>query len=303
MNAAPSSIRTRAAILVDRFGHPLFLAAAWLLWSYLGQSDEATLITLVSALAVVTLLESWIPAIPEWRIGGWARLSLIGVYVFGLLISGVLIAAYEAVLVPALAGLRESLGSAIWPSGLPVLVQALMLYFASDFIYYWIHRAIHASPLLWRATGHGFHHGFKNLQAINAGANHPFELFFVVLPLVLLAAVFGAPVEAVSGAGVLLLVNTTLAHANLSMHTPFFSDLFTSSRQHRGHHSAVFEQSNTNYACNAIAWDRLFGTYSADKVTQTGIGPTQPGLWRMYLLPFVEPADADTVLARTRKDD
>jgi hypothetical protein len=35
-------------------------------------------------------------------------------------------------------------------------------------------------------------------------------------------------------------------------------------------------------------------------VRQTGIGPTQPGLWRMFLLPFREPHDVDTVSTRAQ---
>ncbi len=84
------------------------------------------------------------------------------------------------------------------------------------------------------------------------------------------------------------------------MNAPLFNLLFTSSDQHRRHHSAIFAESNTNYACNAIVWDRLFGTFSRGPVAQTGIGPSQPGLWQLFLLPLREPADADTVASRPR---
>ena len=122
----------------------------------------------------------------------------------------------------------------------------------------------------------------------------------LTLPMVLLAALTGAPEQATGAAGILLLANATLAHANVRMDTPVFNLFVTSSDQHRRHHSVVFEESNTNYACNAILWDRLFGTFSRGPVHQTGIGPTQPGLWRMFLLPFREPPDVDTVSTRAR---
>ena len=122
----------------------------------------------------------------------------------------------------------------------------------------------------------------------------------LALPVVLVAALFGAGAEAVAGATVLAVVNTSIAHANLDIDTPLLRWVFTTSNQHRRHHSAVFEASNSNYACNAILWDRLFGTFSRGPVHQTGIGPTQPGLWRMFLLPFREPPDVDTVSTRAR---
>ncbi len=297
---APPNLFARAVAAV---GHPLLLAGALGLWWALGANDGALLATLAAVLVVSMLLERLIPAEPTWRLGLGATLRLAALYLLGLILSGALIATYESLLPAALAGVRERVGAILWPADWPVLAQALVLYFASDFIYYWIHRAIHRWPLLWRMSGHGFHHGFQNLHAINAGVSHPFELVPLALPLVLLAVVSGAPGEAVNVAGILLLSNATLAHANVRMETPLFSALFTCSDQHRRHHSAVFEDSNTNYACNAILWDRVFGTYSRGPVRQTGIGPTQPSLWRMFLLPFAEPQDADTVSARTREAD
>lgn len=279
-------------------GHPLLLSGVFGLWWTLGHSDEAMLVVLAAMLLVSMVLERLIPAVPAWRQGVGETLRLAGLYLLGLLLSGALIIGYESVLPAALGDVRARIGSAIWPSAWPLLAQALLLYFASDFLYYWAHRAIHRWSPLWRASGHGFHHAFQNLHTINAGASHPFELVLLALPLVLLAAVFGPPDQAVGLAGVLLLTNASLAHANIRMETPVFNLFFTSSDQHRRHHSAVFEDSNTNYACNAILWDRLFGTYSRGQVLQTGIGPTQPPLWRMFLLPFHEPDDADTVATR-----
>src|SRR5690606_27771427 len=121
---------------------------------------------------------------------------------------------------------------------------------AADFVYYWIHRAIHRSGTFWRVSGHGFHHAFHNLHAVNVGSNHPFEILYLVLPLVLIGVVCGAPADAVAGAGVLASVNATLAHSNVRMDTPGFNRVITSSNQHRRHHSSVFEDSNTNFACN-----------------------------------------------------
>ena len=288
------------ALSLERVTHPLFLTGAFGLWWVMGRGQEAALVALVLALLAMGALERLAPAVPQWRQEGDEKWRLVGVYALFLVLDGVVVSSYEALLLPALREFRESIGSAIWPSDWPILVQVLILYFASDFIYYWIHRGIHNSSLLWRLSGHGFHHAFHNLHALNVGATHPFEVFFLALPMVLLAAVFGAPVEAVSGATVLLIVNATLAHANIRMETPVLSWFFTSSNQHRRHHSVVFEVSNTNYACNAIIWDRLFGTYSSGPVEQTGIGPRQPKLWELFVLPFREPDDVDTVATRAK---
>lgn len=285
---------------VERAGHPLFLIGALALWWAMGLSEVAALVASAIILLLMEWLERVVPAKPTWRLSIRQRFALLGWYLAILVVTGIVLASYEFVVTPALSGLREALGANLWPAGWPLLVQVLMVYFAADFIYYWIHRAIHHFGWFWRLSGHGVHHAFHNLHALNVGATHPLETLFLALPTVLLAGLFGVPGEALAGAVVLLVVNGTLAHANLRMDTPVLNWFFTSSNQHRRHHSQVFEDSNSNYACNAILWDRLFGTYSDGEVEQTGIGPRQPRLWEMLRMPWREPDDADTAATRAR---
>jgi sterol desaturase/sphingolipid hydroxylase (fatty acid hydroxylase superfamily) len=285
---------------VDYVAHPLFLTGALGLWWAMGRGEGAALVALVVALLTMGALERRIPAVPQWRQRSGEKVRLAGVYAAFLVLHGVVVAGYQGLLQPALFEFGASTGLSTWLTRWPILVQVLVLYFASDFIYYWIHRGIHHWSWLWRASGHGFHHAFHNLHAINVGATHPFEVFLLALPMVSLAAVFAATAEAVAGAAVLIVVNATLAHANLRMGTPLFSWLFTSSNEHRRHHSVVFEESNTNYACNAILWDHLFGTHSSGPVRETGIGPREPELSEMLMLPFREPRDVDTVATRAQ---
>jgi sterol desaturase/sphingolipid hydroxylase (fatty acid hydroxylase superfamily) len=294
------SWRLRARHWIERLGHPVLLVGAGLVWWGMGRSADAVLVALVVAFVLLTLLEHLVPAMPDWRLRPGQRLQLVGLYLMSFVLFGVLTGVHESLLVAPLAATREAFGLG-WPDSLPVLAQVLLLFFASDFIYYWIPRAIHRWGWLWKASGHGFHHAFQNLHALNVGTNHPFEIVLLTLPMVLVATMFGAGAEAVGGASVLIVVNTAAAHANVRMETPGLNWLVTSANQHRRHHSAVFEVSNTNFACNAILWDRLFGTYSSGEVAQTGIGPREPTLLQKFLLPFREPDFADTAASRTKK--
>ena len=72
----------------------------------------------------------------------------------------------------------ENLGLDIWPTQWPLVAQAVLALFCSEFIWYWLHRAEHASQWLWRLSAHGSHHAFQNLGAINAGVNHPLKSFW-----------------------------------------------------------------------------------------------------------------------------
>lgn len=285
---------------IERLAHPALLVGAWLLWLQMDRGGEAVLVALVGAFTVLMLLEWLVPAKPDWRLRAGQRLLLVGLYLMTFVLFGVFNAVYEATLVAPLASVRDALGLG-WPDGLPVLAQVLLLFFASDFIYYWIHRAIHRWGWLWRASGHGFHHAFQNLHALNVGTNHPLEIVLLSLPMVLVATVFGASGEAVGGATVLIVVNGAAAHANVRMDTPVFNWFFTSANQHRRHHSTEFTVSNTNFGCNVILWDRLFGTFSKGEVAQTGIGPREPSLWQKFMLPFREPDYADTAASRARQ--
>jgi sterol desaturase/sphingolipid hydroxylase (fatty acid hydroxylase superfamily) len=185
--------------------------------------------------------------------------------------------------------------------GWPLAVQVVVLYLGTDFIYYWVHRGIHRWPWLWRASGHGVHHAFHRLHAAHAGLTHPFEFVLLAAPMTLWVIFAGPAPDAVLMATVLLLSNSMLAHCNLRMATPVLRWFLTTSEQHRRHHSAVFIESNSNYACNAILWDRLFGTYGGGTTAATGIGPRQPSVWELLRMPFREPDDSETV-ANQRRD-
>ena len=284
---------------IESLTHPALLLGALALWWVLGRSELAALAALVVAQAVLTLLEATVPALPHWRQTLMQKLGLAAVYLATLVVFGLVLALYEWLLAPPLIQLRDAWGLALWPTHWPLVAQVVLLFFASEFIYYWIHRAIHASSLFWRVSGHGFHHAYQNLHALNAGATHPLEVLFLALPALLITALFGGTADAAAGATALLVVNASIVHANVHTDTPGLRWLVTSSAQHRRHHSAVFKDSNSNYSCNAIVWDRLFGTFSEGPVTQTGIGPHEPTFLQKLLLPLREPVYADT--ATTRK--
>ena len=63
-------------------------------------------------------------------------------------------------------------------------------------------------------------------------------------------------------------------HANLPLRSlPGYDRIFATAPQHHAHHALELRQSNYNYGCNIILWDRLFGTYCGDEtVGQIGAG-------------------------------
>ncbi len=247
-------------------------------------------ITIGALHVVLGVLEHVVPARPGWLIRGWEKVRNIFLVIVLTLALGFVAALYDAVLREPLGVLRQSLGLDIWPHHWPLLAQVLLVFFASEFIWYWVHRAEHRWRLVWKLSGHGAHHSFKQLSALNFGLNHPLEFFLLVLPAALIELTFGVGLAA-AGATILGTAQASIAHCNLDLNTKGIGWLFTTNRYHILHHSMVLEESNTNYGCSAIVWDRLFGTFSDARTVEAGTGPTEPSLWQKFLMPVREPSD------------
>jgi len=285
-----NAARSLPAVLV-RYGlQPVALAAV--LWYWMGDPENplAFTITIGSLQLLLLLLENVIPARPGWVIPAWQQLRNVGLVVLLTLGIGIVAAWYDQLLRVPLGALRQSLGLDVWPHAAPLLAQVLLVFFLSEFIWYWFHRAEHRWQAVWRVSGHGAHHAFKHLGALNFGLNHPLEFFLLVLPAALIELMFGVG-SAAAGAAILGSAQASIVHSNLDLNARGVGWLFTTNRYHIHHHSMVMAESNTNYGCSAIIWDRLFGTFADADTLEAGTGPSEPTLWQKFLMPVREPAD------------
>lgn len=285
-----SSLERAARSAVHFALQPVLMAASIAFVVASGTTDVAYPLFFVLIIVGLGALEACLPARPEWR-QGWRELgtNLLIVVNFSI-IAGAVLFAYQGSLAEPMAAWRARVGLDLWPHHWPLAVQILLAFFASELGWYWLHRAAHRHAWLWRATGHGAHHSFQHLGAVHFSANHPFEVFVLLLPMAVVELVFGAG-QAAAGASVLLIAITGLAHANLDLNTKGVDWLFTTNRHHIHHHSRVLEESNTNYGCAAILWDRVFGTFVDAPTAAAGLGNSEPSLLDKALLPFREPTD------------
>ena len=269
---------------------PLIMILALGYWMTDPASGAIYPMTLFCVHILLGVVEHYWPKRPDWVIH--AKQKLLNIFLVLLLTSASVAVAgmYDELLREPLNQWRASVGMDIWPHTWPLLVQVFMVFFASEFIWYWMHRAEHRWAPVWRLSGHGAHHSFKKLNALNFGLNHPLELFFIVLPSALVELVFGVGLAA-AGAGLLAVLLASIAHCNIHLNSRWIGLLFTTNKYHIHHHSAVLEESNTNFGCSAIVWDRLFGTFADAETEQTGTGPTEPTLWQKFVMPVKEPDD------------
>lgn len=247
---------------------------------------------LLSLITIIWLAEQIFPARREWNVGLLAPEPGLGrdlLYLFFITqFSTVLITLTSNVLKPRLA--EHGFGfdtPRFWPTAAPFAAKVLLAFFAVEFFSYWLHRAAHRFPLLWQF--HSTHHVITHVTGLKALHTHPVEnvFFYVVrhLPLMLVGAGADEVITATTFGGMLGL----LAHANISVSTRGLGLLVNFPSYHAVHHSAVIAESNSNFGCHTVLFDRLFGTFREAPVEPltVGVAPVGPrSLWRSLIWPF-----------------
>lgn len=170
------------------------------------------------------------------------------------------------------AWLAGAVGTGLWPTSWPLLVQLPVGVLLGEFFAYWMHRACHRSPLLWRL--HALHHSSERMYVFAAARNHPMNAILMHTCHVLPLALLGAPPELLALSGVLTGVHGLLQHCNVDLKHGWFNLVFATADAHRWHHSADREESDSNFGNNLIVWDWIFGTrrVAAGRPAAVGLG-------------------------------
>ena len=169
--------------------------------------------------------------------------------------------ALPSALTLAIAGLAAQAvggGAGLWPTNWPIAAQAALMLVSADFLRYWLHRACHGWPALWRL--HAVHHSPGELYFLNVGRFHPLEKSIQFLldaaPFILL----GISQEVVAAYFVFYAVNGFFQHSNADVHLGHLNWIIAGPELHRWHHSRIVAESNHNFGNNLILWDTVFGT-------------------------------------------
>lgn len=139
----------------------------------------------------------------------------------------------------------------------------LLLFLGVEFAYYWMHRASHEIRWLW--ASHVVHHTPEQIHLASAfrlGATEVFTgtwLFY--FPLYWL----GLNPLAVSGMLSLNLFYQFWLHTDLVRRLGPLEWVFNTPAHHRVHHASNGEYLDRNYGGILIIWDRLFGTFAAER--------------------------------------
>lgn len=188
---------------------------------------------------------------------------------------------------------------ALWPEHAPLWAQVLLAGLLMDLGLYGMHRASHASGLLWRL--HAIHHSPERLYWLNGGRRHPLSALVLAGPGLLALLALGANPIAVGAWMSFMSVHLALQHANLDYRLGPLRHLLGVAEMHRWHHKRDFEDAQVNFGEVLLIWDRLFGTFH-DAPRSPGKGDiglrddaVPSSYWRQLAWPFIELADRPRV--------
>jgi sterol desaturase/sphingolipid hydroxylase (fatty acid hydroxylase superfamily) len=182
------------------------------------------------------------PEFPAWR----RRLSNLGIWLLNIVAGALIFISPDS--------LRRG-----WEVTPLIFVTGFV---ALDALSYWLHRAQHALPWLWRL--HALHHSDPDVDWTTSVRHHPVEFltasavfWFAVLVLRIPAAIVVA-----HGTAVFVLAVATHVNARWPQWLEWIlRPVVITLDLHLVHHSVVPAEANANFGAILSVWDRLFGTF------------------------------------------
>ena len=176
----------------------------------------------------------------------------------------------------------------------PVAVVFPILYMlVLGFFEYWLHRALHDVPLLWRL--HAVHHQIEHMNAARSYSHWAQDVLYLGVITIPLVFVIEAPQQH------LVLITTFYIVSNYYMHSdnpavsfpPALRHVLADNVYHHYHHSRAVEDWGRNYCSFFSFYDRIFGTQhlpADERFHPTGIDGYKPisGLSDYLTRPFTK---------------
>lgn len=154
----------------------------------------------------------------------------------------------------------------------PAILAFVAALLALDLGVYAQHRALHEAPWLWRL--HRVHHTDTTLDLSTAWRFHPFELGASLLWKAAIAAVVGAPPEAVAAYELTLALAALFTHADIRLSPGLDRALrlvIATPAVHERHHGVALVDQRSNYGSVLTLWDRAFGSWRAPQPEGMGV--------------------------------
>jgi lathosterol oxidase len=182
-------------------------------------------------------------------------------------------------------------------ASLPWLVQFLLAVLVADVAEYFIHRAFHTVPFMWRF--HAIHHSSKALDWLAGSRAHIVE-DVVVRGFMLVPMMFVFSQNIIVAYLFFVTIHATWEHCNFGPTIKWLEPYLVLPRYHHWHHTSQRESIDKNFAIHFPWIDRLFGTYYFPEgdtwPEQYGLDNEElpRGFWAQTFYPFTRPRQAST---------
>lgn len=189
----------------------------------------------------------------------------------------------------------ESLRFAI--AAQPVWLQFVEIVVVTDFVQYWVHRAFHRIPILWRF--HAIHHSSRAMDWLAGSRLHVVDVVITRGLVILPVFVLGFSQSAVYAYLVFVGFHAVLIHANFGVSFGRLDHWIATPRMHHWHHAIT--PVDRNFAVHLPVLDRIFGTlHLAEGAWPDAYGiaghPVPEGWGAQMIAPFRPGRAASTVI-------
>lgn len=168
-----------------------------------------------------------------------------------------------------------------------------------EFMVYWIHRAFHYFPILWRI--HAVHHTDTEIDVTTSQRNHPFEGILSSLIVTPVVIILGAPALILVLLYFIQVAVSLISHSNISIPNRLDNVLrrfIVTPDFHRMHHLSDKQFTDSNYGVVVPWFDYLFksATYLPyDQLPKMELGievlrkPEDSRIDKLLITPFTYP--------------
>lgn len=139
----------------------------------------------------------------------------------------------------------------------PILL-ALASLMVFSFMFYWVHRAQHAIPILWRF--HSVHHSVEEMDAMISYV-HPVDAVGHRIGQIMVASLVGFNYETVALILAFQNIHDIFIHTRAPINFGFLGRVFVDNRYHFVHHTIHESKSGKNFSTWFTLFDHMFGTY------------------------------------------
>jgi sterol desaturase/sphingolipid hydroxylase (fatty acid hydroxylase superfamily) len=140
----------------------------------------------------------------------------------------------------------------------PLWLQFIQLLVTVDFATYWVHRAFHHWPALWRF--HAIHHSSLHMDWLAGSRMHVVDVVATRAVAFVPVFVLGFAPAALYAYLVFVSFHAVFIHANVRWRFMSLRWLISTPAFHHWHHASDEEGIDKNFAAFLPLWDLLFGT-------------------------------------------